>query len=161
LAGGRLHAIFGRMKRPAALFLLAPLLLFNGPASTQPVVTLPPVSAITFTPGSPTSTVNGQLAPGGRDLYYALAKAGQTMLVSIASEADISFQVYAADATLAKAADGKPLITGKTLPDAGVGDNAKAWVGAIPRDGNYLVAVGAANGGPTAPTPYTLTVSLQ
>jgi hypothetical protein len=54
-----------------------------------------------------------------------------------------------------------PLITGKTLPDAGPNDNAQAWVGAIPRDGKYLITVGAGASGPAAPTPYSLTVSLQ
>ena len=54
-----------------------------------------------------------------------------------------------------------PLITGKTLPDAGPNDNAQAWVGAIPRDGKYLITVGAGPSGPVAPTPYSLTVSLQ
>ena len=35
----------------------------------------------------------------------------------------------------------------------------QAGVGAIPRDGKYLITVGA--GAPAAPTPYSLTVSLQ
>jgi len=54
-----------------------------------------------------------------------------------------------------------PLITGKTLPDAGPNDNAQAWVGAIPCDGKYLITLGAGASGPAAPTPYSLTVSLQ
>jgi len=57
------------------------------------------------------------------------------MNVSVASAAPVAFQVYHPDATVARAADGSPLITGKTLPDAGPNDNAQAWVGAIPRDG--------------------------
>ena len=139
------------------------------------------MSVITFNPGSNTSTKNGQLAPGGRDLYYVQAKAGQTMNVSVvsagpiafqakagqtmnvslSSAAPLTFQVYNSEAAVARAADGSPLITGKTLPDAGPNDNARAWIGALPRDGNYLIAVGAGPGGPGAPTPYSLTVSLQ
>lgn len=150
------------MRRLVVLALLTLLLpLLGSRALTQPVVTLPPTSTITFTPGSTVSTVNGQIAPGGHDLYYVQAKAGQTLLVSVASEGDIAFQVYTADSTLAKGADGGPLINGKTLPNAGIADHAKAWVGAIPRTGNYLIAVGAGNGGLTAPMPYGLTVSLQ
>jgi hypothetical protein len=101
------------------------------------------------------------MVPGGRDLYYVQAKAGQTMNISVASAAPIAFQVYNPDATVARAADGSPLITGKTLPDAGPNDNAQAWVGAIPRGGNYLITVGAGPSGPVAPTPYSLTVSVQ
>ena len=66
------------------------------------------------------------------------------------------------DTVVARAADGSPLIQGRTLPNAGPNDNAQAWIGAIPRDGNYLITVGAADtGGPVALTPYTLAVSLQ
>jgi hypothetical protein len=54
-----------------------------------------------------------------------------------------------------------PLITGKTLPDAGPNDNAQAWVGAVPCDGKYLITLGAGASGPAAPTPYSLTVSLR
>ena len=148
------------MKRLVALASLL-LLLLGGPALTQPVVNLPPVSTITFAPGSSASTVNGQATPGSRNLYYVLAKAGQTLMVSVSSQANVTFQVYSADTTLAKATDGKPLIEGKTLPGAGASDNAKAWVGAIPRDGNYLIAIDVAGGAGSGPTPYGLTVSLQ
>jgi hypothetical protein len=111
------------MKHLTALALALALLPLA--ALAQAVTTLPPMSAITFNPGSNKSTTNGQMVPGGRDLYYVQAKAG------------------------------------KTLPDAGPNDNAQAWVGAIPRDGNYLITVGAGPSGPIAPTPYSLTVSLQ
>lgn len=146
----------GGMKYPSALVALVLLPLA---ALAQGVTPLPPMSVITFTPGSNTATMNGRMMPGGRDLYYVQAKAGQTMNVSVSSAAPIAFQVYNPDATVARAADGSPLITGKTLPDAGPNDNAQAWVGAIPRDGKYLITVGT--GGPAAPTPYSLTVSLQ
>lgn len=153
------------MKRPVlalalSLALLSPVI---GSAFGQPVVTLPPFSTVTFAPGSTTATVTGQVAAGGRALYYVPAKAGQTLSVSIASPAaGPTFQVFSAEATLAKGADGSPAINGRTLPDAGPGDNAKAWIGAIPRDGNYLVVVVApAVGSPTVPTPYALTVALQ
>jgi hypothetical protein len=143
------------------LSALIGLVLLPLAALGQSVTTLPPISVITFNPGSNTSTKNGQMVPGGRDLYYVQAKAGQTMNVSVSSAAPIAFQVYNPDATVARAADGSPLITGKTLPDAGPNDNAQAWVGAIPRDGNYLITVGAGPSGPVAPTPYGLTVSMQ
>ncbi len=150
------------MRHLAACSVFMLLSLFAGPAFTQSVDTLPPMSTITFAPGSTLSTVNGELVPGGRTLYYVAAKAGQTMLVSITSPEDIAFEVYTPDTTVAKADDGAPLVKGKSLPNAGPKDDAKAWVGAIPRDGDYLITVGAtAPGGPPNPTPYSLTVSLQ
>jgi hypothetical protein len=149
----------GGMKRLTSL--IAALILLPLAALAQAVTALPPMSTITFKPGSNTSTVNGQLLPGRRDLYYVQAKAGQSMTVSVASAAAIAFQVYTPDTTVARAADGSSLITGRTLPDAGPNDNAQAWVGAIPRDGNYLIAVGAGPSAPITPTPYSLTVSLQ
>ena len=151
------------MKRVCVLlsFLVLPILAV--PALAQSVTTLPPMSVITFEPGTTQTKMNGQMVPGGRDLYYVLAKAGQTLNVSVASAAaGIAFQVYVPDTVVARGADGSPLIQGKTLPNAGAADNAQAWIGAIPRDGNYLITVGAADsGGPTVLTPYTLTVSLQ
>jgi electron transfer flavoprotein alpha/beta subunit len=91
-----------------------------------------------------------------------LAKAGQTLSVSVSSTATgIAFQVYPPEATLAKGADGVALVTGRALPDAGPGDNAKAWIGAIPRDGNYLILVAMSGAGGSAATPYSLAVSLQ
>jgi hypothetical protein len=149
----------GGMKLLTALALALALLPLA--ALAQAVTTLPPMSTITFNPGSNKSTMNGQMVPGGRDLYYVQAKAGQTMTISVASAAAIAFQVYNPDAIVARAADGSPLITGRTLPDAGPNDNAQAWVGAIPRNGNYLITVSAGPSGPVAPTPYSLTVSLQ
>jgi hypothetical protein len=140
---------------------LVALLLLPLAALAQGVTALPPMSVITFSPGSNTTTLNGQMMPGGRDLYYVEAKAGQTMNVSISSAAPIAFQVYNPDTTVARAVDASPLVTGKTLPDAGPNANAQAWIGAIPRDGKYLIAVGGGPGGPAAPTPYGLTVSLQ
>jgi hypothetical protein len=147
------------MKRRTAL--VATLALLPLAALAQGVTTLPPMTVITFNPGSNTATMNGQMVPGGRDLYYVQAKAGQAMNVSISSAGPLAFQVYSPDTTVARAADGSPLITGRTLPDAGPGDNAQAWVGAIPRDGNYLITVGGGPSGPSAATPYSLTVSLQ
>jgi hypothetical protein len=126
----------------------------------QPAPTLPPINTITFAPGSPLSTVSGQMVPGCCDLHSVPAKAGQTMLVLVAADAEVTFRVYGPDSTVGKAADGKLLIEGKTLPDAGPDDNAKAWVGALPRTGNYLIAVAMADKGPVV-SPYSLTVSLQ
>jgi hypothetical protein len=144
------------------LFALPLIPLASGQPIAQPVNTLPGLTTITFAPGSNTSTLAGQLAPGGRNAYYVLAKAGQNLMVSVMpASAGVSFQVFKADATLAKGADGLPVVSGGTLPDAGPSDNATAWIGAIPRDGNYLILVTMRPAAAAAPTPYNLTVSLQ
>jgi hypothetical protein len=150
--------MLGCMPRFASLVLLAMLGVLIAPAFGQPA--LPPVRTITFSAGSPVSTVNGQMVPGCCDFYAVPAKAGQTLLVSVAAEGQVTFRVYAPDTTIAKAADGKLQIQGRTLPDAGADDNAKAWVGALPSSGTYLIAVYMTDTGP-ALSPYSLTVSLQ
>ena len=84
------------------LSALIALVLLPLAALAQGVTALPPMTVITFNPGSNTSTMNGQMVPGGRDLYYVQAKAGQTMNVSVSSAAPIAFQVYNPDATVAR-----------------------------------------------------------
>lgn len=154
------------MKRRDVLLALALPAMPVAPLQAQSVNTLPAVTTVTFAAGSNSSTVPGQLAAGGRAVYYVLAKAGQTMNVSIApAGSSATFQVFHSDATLEKGADGMAIVNGRTLPDAGPKDKAKAWIGAIPRDGNYLILVtmgpGAAGSSAAAPSPYSLTVSLQ
>jgi len=144
------------------LFAFPLISLASGRAFAQPVNNLPGMTTVTFAPGSNTSTLAGQLAPGGRNVYYVQAKAGQTLMVSVMPVATgVSFQVFKADASLAKGADGLPVVSGGTLPDAGPTDNATAWIGAIPRDGNYLILAVMRPGPAGPPSPYNLTVSLQ
>lgn len=150
------------MIRRRVFFALPAVSFASARAVAQPVNTLPGMTTVTFPPGSSTSTLPGQLAPGGRSVYYVQAKAGQTLMVSVMPVATgVSFQVFKADAGLAKGADGLPVVTGDTLPDAGPTDNATAWIGAIPRDGNYLILVAMRPAAAATPSPYNLTVSLQ
>ena len=150
------------MIRRRFLFALPAVSFATSRTLAQPVNTLPGMTTVTFPPGSNTSTLAGQLAPGGRNVYYVQAKAGQTLMVSVMPVATgVSFQVFKADASLAKGADGLPVVSGGTLPDAGPTDNATAWIGAIPRDGNYLILVTMRPAAAATPSPYNLTVSLQ
>ena len=150
------------MIRRRVLFALPAVSFASARAFAQPVNPLPGMTTVTFPPGSNTSTLAGQLAPGGRNVYYVQAKAGQTLMVSVMPLATgVSFQVFKADASLAKGADGLPVVSGGTLPDAGPADNATAWIGAIPRDGNYLILAAMRPGPAGPPGPYNLTVSLQ
>ena len=144
---------------PVPCIILVLLSLLSRSALPQPAA-LPPISTITFAPGSTLSTVNGQMVLGGHDLYYVTARAGQTLLAFVSSEAEMTFEVYEPDTIIAKAAGGKLMIRGKTLPNAGVDDHAKAWVGAIPRSGSYLLVLAMPENGPVV-SPFSLTVSLQ
>ena len=145
--------------RLATACILVALALRAAPAIPQPAA-LPTIATITFAPGSTLSTVDGRMVPGCCDLYYVPAKAGQTLLVSVAAKGEVTFRVFRPETTVAKAADGKLQFAGTTLPEAGADDNAKAWVGALPQGGKYLIAVAMADRG-TMLSPYTLTVSLQ
>jgi hypothetical protein len=91
------------MIRRRVLFALPAVSFASARAFAQPVNPLPGMTTVTFPPGSTTSTLAGQLAPGGRNAYYVQAKAGQTLMVSVMPVATgVSFQVFKADASLAK-----------------------------------------------------------
>ena len=99
------------MNRRRVLLALSTLSLASPPAFAQSVNTLPGMTTVTFAPGSNTTTFAGQLVPGGRSVYYVQAKAGQTLMVSVMPIATgITFQVFKADASLAKGADGLPVV---------------------------------------------------
>jgi hypothetical protein len=103
------------MIRRRVLFALPAVSFASARAFAQPVNPLPGMTTVTFPPGSNTSTLAGQLAPGGRNVYYVQAKAGQTLMVSVMPVATgVSFQVFKADASLAKGADGLPVVSGGT-----------------------------------------------
>lgn len=147
-----------RRRAGLALIVAACAAALPLPVLAQGATSLPPMTTITFDPGSSIATVSGRVMPGQRTLYYVAAQAGQTMTVTLNPAAGLAFQVYRPDTTIARAADGSPLITGRTLPEAGSGDNAQAWMGALPMTGNYLITVD-----PTGPAGalFSLTISLH
>lgn len=141
--------------------LVAALVALSAMAVQAQAPTGPPAATtLAFPPGQPLTTVQGEVALGGTQLYVVTARAGQTLLVSVASDEAVTFQVFPPDVRPARSKDGKTLIEGKALPDAGPDDNAKAWVGALPRNGTYLIALGLPETGPVV-APFALTVSLQ
>jgi hypothetical protein len=148
--------------RTVACLLLLPAVLAapRGPLQAQPASPPPPLSTITFAPGAAVTTVTGKVVLGGSELYAVQVRAGQTLLVSVTAQAEVTFQVFAPDATLGRRADGQPEVTGTTLPNAGPHDDAKAWVGAIGRTGRYLIAVSMGEQGPVL-ADFALTVSVQ
>jgi hypothetical protein len=100
---------------------------------------------IQFARGSSSATVTGSVIRGERDRYYLGANKGQTMSVKISSEEDNAvFQVY---------------LPGEqdALPGAGEGEDAKEWLGELPRDAEYVIVVGGTRGNAS----YTLKVSIE
>ncbi len=148
--------------RSASLALPLLAALFLSPVvSAQPLNQLPAMQTVSVGP-SGGSTLAGELPPGGAALYTVQAKAGQTLMVSVMPvSTGLTFQVFRADASVSRAANGQPLVAGGTLPDAGPADGAQAWIGAIPRDGTYFVLLSRAAAAPPAPAAYNLTFSLR
>ena len=149
--------------RSASLALPLLAVLFLSPVvSAQSLNQLPAMQTVTFAGSSGASTLAGELPPGGKALYTVQAKAGQTVMVSVMPvSTGLTFQVFRTEASVSRAADGQPLVAGGTLPDAGPGDQAQAWIGAIPRDGTYSVLLSRAPAVPAAPAAYNLTFSLR
>jgi hypothetical protein len=141
----------------ALLALLLPLAAL--PAGSQQAPNIP---ILQVPPGPGGATVTGQAGTGQAGanpaLYYVAGTYGQTLSVSVTSAGNnASFRVYHPDTTVVRGANGQPIIAGRTLPDAGVNDNAVAWIGSLPGPGNYLIVVGAKSGS----AAFSLTVTLQ
>lgn len=116
---------------------------------------LPDVPTIQVPAGG--ATVTGQVAAGGRALYYVSANSLQAMSVTVASPGNNAiFQVYDAGASLT-GTTASPVINGTTLSGAGAADASMAWIGVIPQNGRYLIAVDTKGG----PANYTLTVQFR
>lgn len=151
------------MNRRLVLFALPVAAAFSlsSLATAQPVDNLPAMTTVSLS-GSASRTLAGELPPGGKALYTVQAKAGQTLMVSVMPvSTGLTFQVFRSEATVARAANGQPLVMGGTLPDAGPNDQARAWIGAIPRDGIYYVLLSRDAAAAPAPSAYNLTFSLQ
>ena len=137
----------------ALLALLLPLAAL--PAASQQAPNIP---ILQVPPGPGGTTVTGQAGSANPALYYVAGTYGQTLSVSVTSTGNnATFRVYHPDTTIARGANGLPVIAGRTLPDAGANDNAAAWIGSLPGPGNYLIVVGAKSGS----TPFSLTVTLK
>lgn len=140
----------------ALVILLLPLAAL--PAVAQQSTPAANIAVLEVPPGPGGATVTGQLSGAQRHLYYVSGTYGQTLTVSVtAAGNNAAFQIYRPDTTVALGSNGLPLIGGQTLPDAGAGDNAAAWIGSLPGPGRYLIAVGARSGS----ADYRLTVTLK
>lgn len=134
-----------------ALRLLAlATLLAAAPLSAQPT-SAPTATPIHFAKGATSATLKGRFT-GRDDARYALvAKAGQTMTVSIAGSSNANFNVFA---------PGKQPGSAEALGQGSVG---MPWRGALPASGSYTVQVYQmrASGRRGETVPFKLTVGVR
>jgi hypothetical protein len=117
-----------------------------------------PIEIIRFDRGASGKDISGAVIRGERSFYSIDARSGQRLIVSISAEEDNAvFRIYAPGARAERRDYGVEIVGAKALPDAGEGEDAKRWSGALPETGTYLVAVGATRGNAT----YTLRVAIH
>jgi len=99
---------------------------------------------IKFAKGKHSATVSNSVIRGEADTYIAGAKAGQSMTVRINSiENNAVFQIEAPDGTY--------------LDNAGEMDDATAFTGVLPQNGDYKIIVSGTRGNAT----YKMTVAIK
>lgn len=101
--------------------------------------------ALQFAPGASSAQVSGAVVRGERDTYLLVARAGQSMRVSISSLEDNAVVVLRL-----------PGQEERYLPGAGDGDDATSWQGRLPVSGTYQLVVGPTRGN----TQYRLRVEI-
>lgn len=100
---------------------------------------------VRFPRGSTSTNVVGTVVRGDRDRYIVGARAGQKLVVSIASlDNNAVFQIYLPG--------GKRALSG-----AGEMDDATRWNGQLPDSGNYVIVVGGARGN----AEYDLAIDIK
>lgn len=128
------------------LAVVATLLLGMSGAAPRSVLAVDK-PAIRFAPGTSSATVAGEIGGMDRDTYPLVAKAGQTLEVSVKNKAGlVLFHIQT------------PEGEGHYLPGAGEDDDATTFAGKLPRSGKYVIIVGAMRGNDTR---YVLSVSIR
>lgn len=112
---------------------------------------------IRFSRGSTSTTIEGNVIRGERDLYFLTDNAKQTMEIKIlALENNAVFQIYKPGYKVS-VDDGITDIDGESLLGVGEMNNAKAWKGVLPVFGKYLFVVGGTRGN----AEYKLKVAVR
>ncbi len=112
---------------------------------------------LTFAKPGNNTTVQGTVVDGYIHSYVFNATAGQGLSVAVTSnDKNAVFQIYLPGYTSKRMA-GSEEIKGKSLPQAGPGDDATNWVGALPMPGKYLIVIGSSHGNAS----YKMVVALK
>lgn len=110
---------------------------------------------VRFAPGASQAEVSGAVVRGTREVYSIVARKGQWAQLELRSaESNAVFTLWRPGARLGALPDDD--VQGRSLPDAGDGDDATRWQGPLPDSGRYLVVVGTTRGNAT----YTLSVAI-
>jgi hypothetical protein len=113
-------------------------------------------SVIRFPAGRSSTTIEGAVIRGERELYSVRARAGQTMTVSVAAiERNAVFDIYAPGARIGRDEDGILDVRGTELTPPNT--DVRSWKGRLPADGSYLIVVGGTRGNAI----YKLKVRIQ
>ncbi|WP_349920543.1 g-type lysozyme inhibitor [Aeromonas veronii] len=134
------------MKRAIQAALLA-MTLVTGAQAADKVTTVP----VQFAKGAHSAQMKGNFKGYDSINYTLVAKAGQTMTISIAGSSNANFNVFAPGAVPGEA---------EALGSGAVGEK---WQGALPAAGKYQIQVyqmrASARRGEQV--PHTLSVSIQ
>lgn len=96
---------------------------------------------VVFPKGQNGTTIDGNVIRGDQDVYILRAAVGQTMSIRVTGDA--AFVIYQPN--------------GKTLPNAGEGQDATFWEGKLPTKGAYKIEVGGIRGN----AEYSLTIGIE
>lgn len=134
------------MKNHFRITLLASMLAVTAQAADK--VTVVPVQ---FAKGAQSATVKGTFKGYDSINYTLVAKAGQTMSVTISGSSNANFNVYAPGAVPGQA------------EALGAGYVGEKWQGTLPASGKYLIQVYQmrASARRDETVPHTLTVSIH
>ncbi len=137
------------MSLRALLFGLATLVSLAGAAQAEGCRRPQPVR---FERGASTAELVGAIPRGERDCYTITARAGQHLSVTQPGrqagrdEGNVVMQLFAPHWRVVRTADGAA-VGGRTLPGAGIGEDAPSWTGQLDASGTYLLVLGTTRGG--------------
>jgi hypothetical protein len=105
-------------------------------------------SPVKFLRGSSASEIAGGIARGELACFTIAAHRGQHMTISqhASSDSNVVMQIYKPLWTIFHSPDGIR-VRGRALRGTAEGEDAKAWAGALPETGRYLLVLGASFGG--------------
>ncbi len=125
-------------RQPFMVCALALLLLTAANAQAQASRDI--VRRVNFPRGRTTAVLRGTVRPGVGVEYLLRARAGQTMIVHLASPGDVGFTIWSPNREF-------------------MADFRRDWTGELPQDGTYRVIVSPNSD--RRPMPFTLEVTIR
>lgn len=128
------------MKRTTAIVAILGLLLSSHSINASEIK-----KDIVFERGKNSSTINGSVMRGDRDVYLLRAHSGQTMSVKVSAlESNVALSIYQPKAS-------------EPISGTEEENDLTAWNGTLTESGAYRIVVGGTRGNAT----YTLEISVK